>query len=115
MPLVLVSDTSILIDLHRGDLIEVVLRLSYEFAVLISPGSSCHPTRPRRRFGALRLGVGYGIMPHPTFSIPHLFRIPHSASRTIPHSASAHSALPRFWTNCHPNRPFMHRCPRVMS
>ncbi len=33
MPLVLVSDTSVLIDLHRGDLLEAALGLPHEFAV----------------------------------------------------------------------------------
>ena len=33
MALVLVSDTSVLVDLHRGDVLEVALRLPYEFAV----------------------------------------------------------------------------------
>ena len=33
MPLVLVSDTSVLVDLHRGGILEVALRLPYTFAV----------------------------------------------------------------------------------
>jgi hypothetical protein len=33
MALVLVSDTSVLIDLHRGQLLEPALRLPYDFAV----------------------------------------------------------------------------------
>lgn len=33
MPLVLVSDTSVLMDLHRGGILETALRLAYEFAV----------------------------------------------------------------------------------
>lgn len=33
MPLVLVSDTSVLVDLHRGAVLEIALRLPYEFAV----------------------------------------------------------------------------------
>jgi hypothetical protein len=33
MPLVLVSDTSVLVDLHRGGILDMALRLPYEFAV----------------------------------------------------------------------------------
>lgn len=33
MPLVLVSDTSVLVDLHRGEILAVALRLPFEFAV----------------------------------------------------------------------------------
>lgn len=33
MPLVLVSDTSVLVDLQRGGVLEVALRLPYDFAV----------------------------------------------------------------------------------
>lgn len=33
MPLVLVSDTSVLVDLQRGGVLEIALRLPYEFAV----------------------------------------------------------------------------------
>ena len=33
MPLVLVSDTSVLVDLPRGAVLEIALRLPYDFAV----------------------------------------------------------------------------------
>jgi hypothetical protein len=33
MPLVLVSDTSVLVDLQRGGVLEIALGLPYEFAV----------------------------------------------------------------------------------
>jgi hypothetical protein len=33
MPLVLVSDTSVLVDLNRGEILDVALRLPFEFAV----------------------------------------------------------------------------------
>ena len=33
MPLVLVSDTSVLVDLHRGSLLDMALQLPYDFAV----------------------------------------------------------------------------------
>jgi hypothetical protein len=33
MPLVLVSDTSVLVDLQRGGVLEIALELPYEFAV----------------------------------------------------------------------------------
>ena len=33
MPLVLVSDTSVIVDLHRGGLLDIALRLPYDVAV----------------------------------------------------------------------------------